>query len=209
VTLATLRNPVRHKVGLSDNDAAAPDAIVNEVINEALQSITTEKDWPWLYTEASGSPDLALPGTYDRTIFLTVNGRDLEPRSPRDLARFRSTSAGVAVSGIPEFYTFAGTNLKLSPSPASGTVYPYIHAFYQTEAALVADADTPKLPSQYQGWLVTRAAMLLAIRTDNPSRLPKLQVEDERWRNRVIDSVRRAGASPSIRRTKESIWQDV
>lgn len=214
MSLTTLEVSVRRKLGLGDTDPVVPDAVLVEAINEANQSISTEKDWPWLYKEVSGTTTpasdlLALPADFARAIFLTVKGDDVEPRSSRDLARFRTQPSGMALYGVPTYYAPAGPNFKLSPTPGVNSSYPYVMGYVSTEPLLAAGGDTPLLPVAYQGWLVTRAAMLVTVRTENTERLAALQVEDEAWRKRVIDNVRRSSAISSIRRTKPSIWQSI
>lgn len=214
MNLGALREQVRHIVGLHTNDQAAPSEIVNEFINQANQSISTEKDWPWLYQEVTGvttaeSADLALPEGLTRIVFLTVRGNDLAGRGTRDLAQFRTTTDGVVNYGPPTAFAQAGTVLKLSPVPEAGTAYPYVLGYIGTEPLLEQDADTPLLPSVFQGWIVVRAAISLAIRSNNTQRLAALQDEDVEWEKRVTDNVRRSASPPFIRRTRASIWQDV
>lgn len=201
-------------MGVADTDTALPAAVVDEALNEALQAITTERDWPWLYSEVSGTltpatDTLALPADFGRSIFLSVQGNDIEPRSARDLARFRVDASGSPFYNQPFYYTQAGASLRLSPTPGPGTAYSYVLAYFKSEPTLVADGDVPLLPAPYHGWLVTRAALNLAIRTDNTTRLAKLEAEDARWMGRVVDNVRRSSQLNTIRRTKPSIWQDV
>lgn len=214
MNLGQMRTAVRYMVGLSANDSVAPNEVVNEFINQANQSISTERDWPWLYQEATGtttaeSADLTLPTGLTRVIFLTVQGTDMASRGMRDLAAFRTDADGEVNFGAPTAYSFAGAVLKLSPVPEAGTAYPYVLGFIGVEPTLEQDDDTPLLPLPFHNWIVTRAALLLAIRANNKDRIPVLQDEDVEWEKRVTDNVRRASGPPFIRRTRDSVWQAV
>lgn len=198
------KTAIRRQLGLSDTDAVVSDAVLLWALNGALQKISTDKDWPWLYTEATvntvaGDATYALPTGYTRSAFITVDGGNpIEPSTFTGLAHDRTTT------GAPYGYVIEGTDLRLYPTPDSVT--PIVHAYYQSEPELTDDGDEPLLPDAYSEWAVLEAAIKVALRTNHLTRLQSLREEAAEVRRGVLDNYRRASAPGRIRRTRPPTW---
>jgi hypothetical protein len=120
----------------SDDTSLFPGEHTLWALNAGLRQITTEREWPWLFTfdadntsTTAGDDVLALPADHVRTVYLTINDNDLEPASARELAQYRQDS-----DGYPELYAIEGNNIRLSPPPTGGLTIE--HAYFCSEPLL-------------------------------------------------------------------------
>lgn len=209
MNVTTAYQLVRRRLGLGATDTAAlADSDILPQLNVALQQISAERDWPWLYVEATGNTvadvsDITPGATWSRTVYVGVAGRNLQLAQDQDIYRYGSTPA----TGQPSAYAVVGNKLRLYPTPNG--VYPYTHALYQFEPTLAAGGDTPLLPDAYSGWWIDETALLLPTRVNSPERLNDIKESIASWRKRAYDQVVRTASGARIRRTKPSIWQDV
>lgn len=198
---------VRDRLQIAADDPVLTDVQILSYLNQALQAISTKKDWPWLYDEAEATVEhgvlYGLPGNHTKTVFITVNGQELTSAGVGDLARYRGTF------GPPQYYSVIGDFVDLSPSVAENTTYPLVHGFYRTEPTLITSLDAPLLPDQYAEWLITEAAVRAAVRANRSDRVAAYRDEAARLEAGAFDNVRRSGPPPRIKRTRPSIWQDV
>lgn len=198
---------IRREMGAKDDDPVISDEICLWALNNALKTIATDKDWPWLYTEetfnsAANDSQYDLPAGYTRSAFITFDGGGpIEPSTRITHAQDRVTT------GVPSSYVIEGTQLRLYPTPRS--VAPVVHAYYQAEPALVDPTDEPLLPDAYSNWAVLEAAIEVSIRTNNLSRLQTLRDRAAQVRQGVVDNYRRSNAPGRIRKTRSSTWPPI
>lgn len=198
---------VRHRLGLQDDDPILLDAQILEDLNYALKAIATKRDWPWLYSENTGdaayNTNYPLPANHSRTDFITVDGTELVAASIGDLARFRSQF------GCPRYFAVAGDYYNFAPSVGQGVTYPVVIGYYSNETELIADLDAPLLPDAYSEWLILETAVRSSSRSNRTDRVGAWREEAARWEKDAMKAVDRSVASPRIRRTRPSMWQDV
>jgi hypothetical protein len=130
---------------------------LTELVNEALQAVATEYDWPWLqgthtFTTQSGVDTYALPFDANRIRYVTMNGTEVTKR--------RIVDVDIGRSG----WTVFGDQLVLSPPPGGAT--PVVVRYHGTESDLVADSDSPALPPEYDHAVVEFAVMRVSDRAD-------------------------------------------
>lgn len=137
-----------------------PDATMTALANAALRQVQRRHDWRWLETSeaintANGDRDYPVAATYRRTLLLT--NPDGEPVR-RESLEFVDLLQG-ASGAVPKFYAISGSLLLLAPVPTG--VVALTHRFLRIEAVLVADADTPLLPTVWDDAIVEYMAYLM------------------------------------------------
>jgi hypothetical protein len=205
MNVSEYREAVRLAVGLAPQDAVLTDETCLWALNGALSTIATDKDWPWHYTEEAAAtvedqPTIPLPANHTRTVFIVVDENEpLQTSTHIELSYDRETT------GVPRAYAAEANDIRLWPIPDDA--YDVIHAFYRSEPALLADTDTPLLPDAYSERLVLEAAIKVAVRTNNLSRLTTLREALDVVRKSMGDNYVRMNKPGRILRTKESVWQ--
>ena len=152
ITLGDLLTRVQRRVGV---DFA--DEHLREVINEALQYVSTQHDWPWLHVteEFTTTADEA---TYH------PSGRW---RRTREVRVDDQTYPAVAdVVGDQTGYLAGPGGLILSPTPSGELTVR--HRYVRHEVELVADDDITLLPARHAGAVVSLACAYALIRTGDP-----------------------------------------
>lgn len=155
MNLRQYRTAVERRSGIA-MDAAA----LTELVNEALQAVATEYDWPWLqatrtFTTIPKVGVYALPFDANRVRYVTMNGAELAKRRVVDLDIGRSG------------WTVFGDRLVLYPPPG-GEAEVTVH-YHGTESELVADTDSPALPAEYDHAVVEFALTRVSDRADEAS----------------------------------------
>lgn len=179
MNLSGLRAAVRTRIGVPDTDALFTDAVVNALVNAALQRISTEGDWPWLedaevLTTANGDGDYAVPADWIRTVnVLDASGLPLR-RSPIEDLDF------IGGSGQPRLWGIFGDQIILRPIPT--TVQSFTHRYIKTEPELTVDADTPLMPVPYHYAIVALAAYFAFRRSSDLQEAGAAKAEYDDWR---------------------------
>jgi hypothetical protein len=196
--LSELRTAVRTRLGNPATDGFFSDANLTDLVNEALQAISTERDWPWLTTSTT-FPTVAGTAAYTptagwmRTLVLCIDG--YQPIEERQLAEIRSMPT--ADRGMPRYYAVTGDQIVLRDVPDG--VYTITHDYVKVEPALTSDANTPLMPSQFHYSIVAKAAELASIRQRDAVRAGEQLAEYNAWVNRMLDNQRRTRAPKRIR----------
>src|SRR5213595_114407 len=103
-TATTLLARVRNRASVLANDTGLPNATLLDLINEALQDLSIESDWPWLQkiqtlTATPGSrsitPGVGGDWAFTRALVETATGYPLTQRQPIELFEVISTGRPV------------------------------------------------------------------------------------------------------------------
>lgn len=187
MNLAEFRRAVHRRSGI-DYDATA----LTEVINEAVQAIAAEGDWPWLervstLTTTPGVGSYPMPTDWVRTRSMSLNGDEVPFTSVRDLDT-DPTRFGFSTSG---------DRFTISPTPTTALVA-RMH-YISTENTLAADADVPKLPVSYHGAVVTWAVAEAHRRRNNYKAAAVYDEAFDQWLKRIRNGVVRTTGPRRIR----------
>ena len=176
MNLLDLRNAVKDRLAIRSDgsgnslDGLITNAYVNTSIDDALNRVSMEREWWWLATTASLSFDIvngddAVPADFMRAQQLVINDSPVEYCQ---LEAFLNPNT----DGSAYAYTIFGTNIKISPIPATvttGTLY-----YFRNEPALstqaTPDTKSPIMPVVYHKVIVAYASHLCAARRQDEQR---------------------------------------
>lgn len=165
--LTAIRTSVRYRLGVPSSDSFFTDAVVTELINEALDWYSVQGDWRWLekldaqaYTGSDNVED--LPADYSATVLVTNTSG--EPLMEKPWAEFAYLSDGTE-SANPRVYSVWSGAVYLYPTPSGSLTIN--HYYRAAETALSGDTDTPLIPDQWLGCVYEYAAGLGAQRQGN------------------------------------------
>lgn len=174
MTLAELRTALRNRTGIS-----LEATVATEFINDALQTVSTARDWPWLEKVANvvtvnGTGSYAVPADWARSVsVVSASGIPLR-RSPIDLLDYVGAGAGA-----PKLFGIFADALIVRPTP--NAVETLTHRYVRTTPALSADGDTPTIPAGSHGILVEYAAYLVFRHAGDTERAGVALSSYERW----------------------------
>ena len=191
-----LRAAVRSALGADATDPFFKNAVVDDKINEAVQFIATDRDWPWLeatttITTVSGTAGYSLPTDWARTQTVAVNGRQARPMSIEDYRQAESTD-GLT----PYRYCIYASQILLHPTP--GEVFTVRHDYIKTEPSLSGDNDEPLIPDRFSYAVVARACGQLSNR-GNDGRIPTFARDYDMWRLRMLDELNKHRGPSRVR----------
>lgn len=135
MNLGQIRTQVDRRTGRAQDSSAA-----NAYINEALQIISTERDWPWLdgvsaYTANSSSA--ALPTDWAETRSVNIAGFDAPRYNVADTDQFTQLD----LVDVLYVYAIEGGSLYIYPNPSATSTVDVIHRYVKVEHPVVSDAD--------------------------------------------------------------------
>lgn len=161
--LAAMRTAIRTRIGVPSTDTFYTDTVLTDFVNEALQAVSAEEDWPWLsatttFATVRGTQNYTPPGDWARTKLLCIDGYD--PIEWRSLGEIREWAS--SITDVPLYFTVEADEILLAPVP--GGSYTVKHDYYVDEAALALDADTPLMPSEFHYAVVAFAVHLAHAR---------------------------------------------
>jgi hypothetical protein len=165
MNLAQTRDAVRTRLGVPTSDSFFSDQVLTDLVNEALQAVTAEADWPWLQTSTTfptvaGTSTYTPPTDWSQTRSLCIDGYDaMDYRSLSEIREYLSTQRGV-----PTVYTVSGEVVLLRPTPDAA--YTVTHDYLKGEPALVNDTDRPIMPSVFHYAIVAFACHLAHARNN-------------------------------------------
>lgn len=188
MNLGELRRAIHRRSGI-DYEATA----LNEVINEAVQHIATEGDWPWLeryasLTTVAGTANYVMPTDWQRTRSLTLDGDEIPFVSVRDIDDVDEETIGFSTSG---------DSFTLSPTPTSARTVKM--RYIATENVLTDDAHTPKLPAAYHGAIVNWAVAEVKRRKGDLAGARVYEGIYDGWLARIRKGITRATGPRRIR----------
>lgn len=208
ITLPLLRSKVLTRISANAADSYLTSDILDALINEAVQQVVSEADWPWLGTKTSfngvvGQTDYVLstilgPTWYRvHSIYDTVTGNLLDIRAVQEMDRLNFPVG--ATQGNATQYSIFGDILVLGPAPMDTRLLTV--RWYQREPLLVGDNDVlimPNTANWYTG-IVEYAAYLALRSVREDTRAESAYTAYTRWIARVRDEKLRWHESIRVR----------
>lgn len=198
MNLEQLQDAVRVRLGVPAGDSFYTAPVLADLMNEALQVVSTEADWPWLeasttFALVNGTATYDPPANWMRTRSLCIDGFDaMEWRSLTELREWPST-----IVDVPRYFNVNVEQITLRPVP--GAVYTVTHDYYKTEPTLTNPTDTPLMPAQFHYAIVAYAVHLACIRSGDVPRATAALADYQGWLRRMIDNRRRQTGGLRIR----------
>lgn len=198
MNLAQLRDAVRTRIGVPSGDTFYTDQTLTDLVNEALQAIASENDWPWLeesttFALVNGTATYTPPADWVRTRSLCIDGYDaMEWRSLIELREIPTT-----ITDSPRFFNVNVEQITLRPVPASAATV--IHDYLKNEQTLVTDADVPFLPLQFRYAIVAFACHLAYLRSGDVQRAIAAATDYAAWLKRMVEQRRRQTGGLRVR----------
>lgn len=163
MTLLSLRDDLRVKLGVPASDALFTDAVCTDLLNNGVAAYSCVWDWPWL--EASETINLvAATSAYSpaaawrQTVALQY--QDYPPLKRMDIEDLRQ----IGGTGRSFAYAVYAEQLHIRPVPTSTeAAIDMTHLYIKNETPLSADGDSPLLPAVHQ-WIVVEYAAYLGFR---------------------------------------------
>lgn len=125
--------------------------------------------WPFLETEQSGVPPLAL--TDMRAVLWVLNPTTLTKLDYIETRELTDRTANVATTGTSLFYWLDSNTLKTYPVGTNSVTVRYL----KVPAELVADGDTPVVPNRFSDLIVDGAVIRGLRDSDNFTDVTALQ----------------------------------
>jgi hypothetical protein len=196
-TLMQLRRLVRSRMGVPVGDDFMTDAVLDDHINLALQTIDAEAHWPWtevgeVVTLTNAAPDIVPTADWRVTRAVFYGEQELGLVAPGDLLRMFDFSADRPVAWCP-----IGDVLSVRPKP-NGSI-DVTHYYFRQSAWLADDVDVPRLPNEYTGAVVAKAAELLATRESSGGDTARHGTEYKSWIERMRKDMRRSTTGTHVR----------
>lgn len=197
-TLDDLIDRLRHKLALPSNDQKVPDSDLTISLNDGMNAMAADFDWPWLFTSetittVAGTVAYSLPARHVRTLWVVndVLGQDLTAKQRRDLSKW------LVISGQPYYYSTYGFAIRLGPKPDA--VYTFTHTYLQAEAALTTGTDEPLCPDHYSDLIVLYAAVEEATRLKDFTQRNAFQADINAWVKRMKSHVRQEASTLRVK----------
>lgn len=185
MNLAEMRVELLERTGLLPRDQMAQPDTLTRQLNTALHWIDDRQPagWPWLRFHDLPVTLTAGQGSYpfaDISGFLTwrkvrsvrlTNSVAAWPLLRVNLATIETQASQqpTITPGAPELWATDGYNLIFGPPPNAGFLDALVDVT-ANEPDLVADGDTPLMPSSFHDAIVERAAYLMHRRTGDQSK---------------------------------------
>jgi hypothetical protein len=204
MTLAELRTAVRTRIGNPSTDGFFSDAQLNDLVNEALQAISIEDDWPWLQTSenialVAGTAAYTPTAGWVRTKQLFIQEGD--PLTFVSLAEI--DAYGIQNRGTPDVYTIYGDQVLVRPVPQVAATL--IHQYNKSEPLITVDGTSPLMPVIFHYAIVAYAAHLAQKRQGDLAQADAELRDYKEWYKRMV-SFRRRSQVPMRVRVRPGSW---
>ena len=154
---------VRDRLGLASDDNRVNNTTIYNSINAALRRMANDFDWPWLITSEtftlnSGDSSHTKPADFQRTLWISVPGDNIEIRNTQRRALIRWSS----VRGYPRYFSTEGSVITFAPT--SNRSLEVLHTYVRNENQLANDTDEPLCPDDSIDVVILYAAIYQAIK---------------------------------------------
>ena len=146
--------------------APAPDAVINDYLNQAYLDLATAHDWPWTETTAIFNFEdevaaYALPADLNRlrAVIYTGQGAEAQPRRTSKEAVLRRYGGSVPDSSLPDEFYRQGLEIVFAPTPNDDTQEVQL-LYYKRPEPLVNDVDAPLFDPAFHVYLSQAASAL-------------------------------------------------
>lgn len=196
--LVEIRKRVNQRSGLALGDDA-----VDSLINEALGQISDEDDWPWLKLTTTGTwttdaTTLDVPANVKAVRFLDVAGRTYRVMSAEQSATYL-TDGDRAVGLSIE-------NGTITPVPTPADAAAYTLHIIALEPPLTGDGDTPLIPDQWIGCVVSLAISMAHDRPEgNEKAGARAQARYDSQLHRMRRTVLKATRGAQVARARSDV----
>ena len=159
--LSEIQSDIRIRLGLSDSDAKATDAIVNTYINAAIDQLNNMRAWWWneasrTFSTVVDQASYAFAADFAKTVVMAYGDQVIPFRTKGDLIKYED------YEGEPRFYTIEAGQYVIYPTPDA--VYELKEVYQAVEPDLTTDTDTTAWPDDKIDLVTVKAAMLLAAK---------------------------------------------
>lgn len=200
---------VQKRISAIAADSYLTTDVIDDFINEAVQQVNSEEDWPWLAVTTS-FPTVVNQFSYSLTsiagatwyrvhsVFDTVRGQGLEIRTIQEIDDLNYPASATSGSS-PYNYTVFGDNLVLGPTPQD--VRSLLLHWYQREPLLVGDLDQLLMPgnANWHYGIAEYAAYLCLKMVREDTRAEAAYAAYGRWLVRIRDEKQRTHSSLRVR----------
>lgn len=202
VDVTSMTTSVRTRLGNPSTDGFFTDAQILDLLNEGVQAVAAEGDWPWHKTSASfntvsGTATYTPIAGWMKTRALTIDGFDsMTQLSLQEIREMPTTT-----TGTPCWYAVENEVINLRPVP--NAVFAVIHDYFKVEPVLSGATDEPLLPTQFRMAIVEYAVYLAHLRQGDTSRYSNAAAAAldnfGKWIVRMADHRRRTSGARRIR----------
>lgn len=202
MTFTELVAAVYARLGVPSGDALLTSTVIGGFVNEALQEINSEEDWPWLNAQetiatVAGTAGYTPNANWLRTRSLRLNDDFPLERYPEEMLSDRYPFTGSS-SNRPEGYAIEGGQIILGPVPNG--IYSLIHRYVKTEGTL-SGVQLPLMPTQFHSSIVELATHLTLGRSREDARSAAALAAYARWLSKMRKYRRRHTGPARIRTT--------
>lgn len=180
-----IRTAVKQRLAIpSIGDGLLPDTVLDGLINKALGTISSAKEWPWLLTTHNMTfvgGEAYIPNDFVRARVLMINDK---PVLWLQLEDFLMPDRRIAVFA----WTIIGNLAKLNPTPTtdtSATLY-----YYRAEPELLSDYAQPLMPALHHPLIVSYTAYLAALIRQDEQRAAAYMAEYQAILNNMRDDLK-------------------
>lgn len=193
---------VYNRLGVPSGDALLTSTIVGAAVNEALQEVNSEEDWPWFnatetIATVAGTAAYALNASWLRTRSVKISDDfPLERYSEEELSDLYPFATS---TNRPQGYAIEGGQLLVGPVPNG--VYSLQHRYVKFEGTL-SGVQTPLMPAQFHSAIVELATHITLKRSRESLRAQESLANYQRWLSK-IKKYRRRFTGPGRIRTSQ------
>jgi hypothetical protein len=184
---------IRNRVNLATDDARVSDTNLLDFINQAMQDVESQKDWPWrqkieTITINANDNDYTPAADWRTTLSLTL----VDPPAVLQKRTWKWTRryAWSELTGIPAYYTEHGGTLYLFPTPDAS--YSMQHRYLETVDTLGSTSATVGNPDWFDSVIVTKASSYVAQKLRDSELYQMLETQYKQQIKAFADDVSRS-----------------
>jgi len=197
--LSDIISEARLRAGEASNDRLFSDDAMTVLVNAAIRRYNSEHDWPWMketatVTTVPGDAVLTLAALAKRVERMSYEDREVRYRVPRDQADF------YGITGSPRYYTQAGADIVVLPTPDAAYTLDYTYLIGQN---VVTDLSlAPRTPDWAIDPIISMTNVFMARRARNESLSSQMFAEYAHSLSVVRDEQTKSMEGRTPRRTR-------
>lgn len=203
MNLSQLRTQIDRRTGRLQDVPAA-----NAYINEAINIISSRREWPWLdavqtITTTLDENTYSVPANYSETRSVNIAGLEAQQIYVADGDDFNGTSYRPGTYEYVIEWLDGDAELHIFPTPPADTAV--VHRYTRTEGLISSDNAQPLMPERYHSILCDMAAALFLERIE-PSRSEFYMARAEQALKKMGEAVQRKANPGRIRTRHDWDW---